>query len=66
MLQDDIKDTDYNPDEDRIGEELSVSRAIDTITTILRFVQLLCENHNYELQMILNTQVNADGRQKMR
>ena len=46
MLQDDIKDTDYNPDEDRIGEELSVSRAIDTITTILRFVQLLCENHN--------------------
>lgn len=38
VLQDDIKDTDYVPDEDRIGEELTVSRAIDMITTILRFI----------------------------
>ena len=55
VLLDDIRDTEYHPDEDRVGEELSVSRAIDTITILLRFIQLLCENHNLALQNILNT-----------
>ena len=55
VLLDDIKDTEYISDEDRVGEELSVSRAIDTITILLRFIQLLCENHNLHLQKILNT-----------
>ena len=50
VLLDDIKDTEYIPDEDRVGEELSLSRAIDTITKLLRFIQLLCENHNIHLQ----------------
>ena len=66
VILEDIVDTIYVPCEDRIGEELTLSRAIDNISILLRFIQLLCENHNYELQMILNTQVNADGRQKMR
>ena len=38
VIMDDIKVTEYVPDEDRIGEAMSVSRALDTITIILRFL----------------------------
>ena len=52
-LEDEIKDTDYIGDELRDGEELTLSRAIENIRVILRFLQLLCENHNLNLQKIL-------------
>jgi len=64
VLEDDIKETEYIPDEDRVGETLSISRAIDTINILLRFIQLLCENHNLALQQILNTQINEEGKNK--
>ena len=65
MILEDIVDTKYVPNEDRIGEDLSLSRCVDNLTILLRFIQLLCENHNLELQMILNTQLNEDGRPKL-
>ena len=59
-----IKDTDYINDEERIGETLTFSRAIDNMYVLLRFTQLLCENHNLDLQKILCTQVDTFGRAK--
>ena len=53
VVLEDIVDTVYVPYEDRIGEELTLSRAIDNIVIVLRFIQLLCENHNYDLQMAI-------------
>ena len=38
LLRDDIKDTEYVEDEDRIGEDLTFSRAFDTIIILLRFI----------------------------
>ena len=64
VLEDDIVETTYIADEDRVGETLSVSRAIDTFNILLRFIQLLCENHNLDLQQILNTQINEEGKNK--
>jgi septal ring factor EnvC (AmiA/AmiB activator) len=52
-LEDEIKDTEYIADELRDGEEMTLSRAIENIKVILRFLQLLCENHNIALQNIL-------------
>lgn len=48
-LEDEIKDTEYVPDELRDGEEMTLSRAIENIKVILRFLQLLCENHTAPL-----------------
>ena len=66
MILEDIVDTKYIQYEDRIGEELTLSRAIDNIKIVLRFIQLLCENHNHDLQISINNQKNSDGKQKMR
>lgn len=44
-----IKDTEYINDEERVGETLTFSRAIDNLSVLLRFTQLLCENHNLNL-----------------
>lgn len=41
-------------DELRDGEELTLTRAIENFNVILRFMQLLCENHNINLQKMLN------------
>ena len=49
VILEDIVDTKYIQYEDRIGEELTLSRAIDNIKIVLRFIQLLCENHNHDL-----------------
>ena len=49
MLEDEIKDTVYIDDELRDGEEMTLSRAIQNFNVILRFLQLLCENHNINL-----------------
>lgn len=49
MLEDEIKDTVFINDELRDGEEMTLSRAMTNFTVILRFLQLLCENHNINL-----------------
>ena len=49
VILEDIVDTKYIQYEDRIGEELTLSRDIDNIKIVLRFIQLLCENHNHDL-----------------
>ena len=59
-----IKDTEYIDDEERIGETLTFSRAIDNMQVLLRFTQLLCENHNLDLQRILCEQFDANGLRK--
>ena len=56
-----IKDTEYIEDEERVGETLTFSRAIDNLQVLLRFTQLLCENHNLDLQKILCCQTNLNG-----
>lgn len=53
-LEDEIKDTEFIQDELRDGEEMTLSRAIENIRVILRFLQLLCENHNIHMQKMLN------------
>jgi hypothetical protein len=52
-LEEEVRDTVYLKDELRDGEEMTLSRALENITVILRFIQLLCENHNHSLQNIL-------------
>ena len=52
-LEEEVRDTVYLKDELRDGEEMTLSRALENITVILRFIQLLCENHNHSLQSIL-------------
>lgn len=59
-----IKDTEYIDDEERVGETLTFSRAIDNLQILLRFTQLLCENHNLDLQNILCVQTDQNGRRK--
>lgn len=63
-LEDEIKDTEFIDDELRDGEEMTLSRAISNITVILRFLQLLCENHNIHMQKMLCVQTNIEGRPK--
>lgn len=63
-LEEEIKDTEYINDENRDAEELTFSRALENLITMLRFLQLLCENHNLFLQKLLCSQIAADGRQK--
>lgn len=38
--------------EDKSAEEVTMSPAIAIMQPILRFLQLLCENHNRELQVL--------------
>jgi hypothetical protein len=63
-LEDEIKDTEYNEYEVRDGEEMTLSRSIESIIAIMRFLQLLCENHNIHLQKMLSCQTNIEGRPK--
>jgi len=58
VLEEEIKDTEYMEDEIVDGEELTLSRAIDNFGVLLRFLQLLCENHNINLQRSLCQQMN--------
>lgn len=41
---------------------LTPARALRYLQRILRFMQLLCENHNLDLQNILREQVSRDGK----
>jgi hypothetical protein len=38
VLEDEIKDTEYVQDENRDAEELTVSRALENMTVMLRFI----------------------------
>ena len=60
-----LRETELNDDE-LMGEEMTISRAITNITNFLRFLQLLCENHNIHLQKSLQSQTNVNGYVKMR
>lgn len=56
LNEEDIKSTDYDETENPaayVTNELTVRRAITDGFSILRFMQLLCENHNPNLQNIL-------------
>jgi hypothetical protein len=44
--------------------KLTVTRAIDNTIIILKFLQLLCENHNNTLQNALRSQSNRNGKVK--
>lgn len=41
-------------------EVLTPARALSYLQTIMRFLQLLCENHNLKLQNMLREQINID------
>ena len=53
-MEEEIKDTEYIADENRDAEELTLSRAIENLILMLRFMQLLAEKHNLNLQRTLN------------
>lgn len=68
VTEDDIKSTDQDDQENPssyITNDLTVNRALRNCIAILKFLQLLCENHNYNLQEILRVQVNEDGKLKL-
>ncbi|KAH0616445.1 hypothetical protein JD844_027548, partial [Phrynosoma platyrhinos] len=50
--------TDAGNAEEKSSEEMTMSPAIVIMQPILRFLQLLCENHNRELQNFLRNQNN--------
>ena len=41
-------------------EVLTPARALSYLQIVLRFLQLLCENHNLKLQNMLREQINID------
>lgn len=63
-LEEEIKDTEYIADENRDAEELTLSRAIENLILMLRFIQLLAENHNLNLQKTLNDQKSPEEKTK--
>ena len=63
-LEEEIKDTEYIADENRDAEELTLSRAIENLILMLRFIQLLAENHNLNLQKTLNDQKTPEDKTK--
>ena len=63
-LEEEIKDTEYIADENRDAEELTLSRAIENLILMLRFIQLLAENHNLNLQKTLNDQKSPEDKTK--
>jgi hypothetical protein len=48
-LEDELMETEFIADELRDGEEMTLSRSIENIIVMMRFIQLLCENHNLAL-----------------
>lgn len=68
VTEDDIKSTDQDDQENPaayITNDLTVNRAIRNCVAVLKFLQLLCENHNHDLQDILREQINEDGKVKL-
>ena len=63
-INEDLKDTQYVQDEEQFGEELTITRANDNLQNFMKFIQLLCENHNHDLQLSLNQQISSNGQLK--
>mmetsp|Transcript_11845 Transcript_11845/g.18241 ORF Transcript_11845/g.18241 Transcript_11845/m.18241 type:complete len:138 (-) Transcript_11845:2224-2637(-) len=67
VIEEDIKTTELDENENPASyttNELTVARAINNAKVILRFMQLLCENHNINLQNALRQQLNEDEKGK--
>ena len=59
IVQEEMKDAEsqYETADDEV---LTPARALSYLQIILRFLQLLCENHNLKLQNMLREQINID------
>ena len=67
IIEDELKETEFNPHENPANyttDELTVCRAINDMLYVLKFHQMLCENHNNVLQNVIRQQCNVDGKQK--
>jgi hypothetical protein len=67
LLEEELLTTDFDENENPASyttNELTVKRSIENSKVILRFLQLLCENHNPSLQNILREQLTDEGRTK--
>ena len=67
LLEEELVTTDFDENENPAAyttNELTVRRSIDNTKIILRFLQLLCENHNPSSQNILREQLTEEGRTK--
>jgi hypothetical protein len=67
VIEEDIGRTDCDENENPATyttNDLTVKRAINISKITLRFLQLLCENHNPNLQNALRVQLSEDGKQK--
>ena len=60
IVEEEIKDFELR-NEQKDEEELTPKRALVSLKNILRFMQLLCENHNPHLQNALREQTNKEG-----
>lgn len=52
MLEEEIPETDYNSDENPANyntNDLTVARAFNDLTLLMKMHQLFCENHNQTL-----------------
>ena len=67
FIEEELKDTEYDIDENPstyVNNELTVARAINDITLLMKLHQLFCENHNLNCQNSLRQQLNEDGKVK--
>ena len=60
MLEDEIKEQDDQA-EVKDSSALTPNKALKSLQIILRFFQLLCENHNGNLQNTLREQMTMDN-----
>lgn len=60
MVEEEMRDQElqYETSDDDV---LTPQRALKYLQLIMRFLQLLCENHNLSLQNQLREQINIDG-----
>jgi len=68
IIIEDIKATDSDDNENPaayITNDLSVYRAIRNSISILKYLQLMCENHNFASQNMIREQCNEDGSVKL-
>lgn len=67
MLEDDLKDTEFDEDENPAmytTDQLTVARSLNDMYLCMKIMQLFCENHNPTLQDTLREQFNSDGKPK--
>jgi hypothetical protein len=67
IIDEELKETDFDEHENSANyttDELTVARAINDMLYVLKFHQMLCENHNIILQNVIRVQNNIDGKMK--